>query len=79
MNLPDTLTVIMLNTQRTYIAIVHENEHIPYGRRTIHVELTTEQIEKLRPKCVGSNGGKVVLEEVGEVFLETLRGEVGDV
>lgn len=65
------LTVIMLDTARTQSAIAHENEWVPYGRRTVHVELTPEQCDQLKPRNLTPHK-KVdpILETVGEVFLE---------
>lgn len=64
------LTVIMLNTQRTCITITCDNEWVPYGRRTVQIELTPEQLETLKPRHVGQNQGKDVYEEIGQVWLE---------
>lgn len=64
------LTVVMVNTWRTQIAIVHENSFLPYTRRTVQIELTQEQVAALAPQKLGVNCGKDVHEEMGEVWLE---------
>lgn len=65
-----TLTVVMLDTLRTTIAVVHENEHMPYGRRTVQIELTPEQAAKLTPRELGSMNGTKVYETIGPLWLE---------
>lgn len=64
------LTAIMLNTFRTRIALEYENEAIPFGRRTVHIELTPDQIEQLKPQHVGVERGKDVYEEFGGCWIE---------
>ncbi len=64
------LTVILVNTWRTHMAIVHENSYLPYTRRTVQIDLTREQAQAILPRELGMNGGKVVREEIGEVWLE---------
>lgn len=64
------LTVIFADTLRTRMAIVHENEHLDYSRRTVHVELTAEQVAQLQPRVIGTEYGKSVTEEIDRVFLE---------
>lgn len=64
------LTVILVNTWRTQMAIVHENSYMPYTRRTVQIELTPEQVAAIAPQKIGVNCGKDVHEEMGEVWLE---------
>jgi len=64
------LNVVMIDTFRTYIAVAYENDHLPYGRRLVQIELTPEQVEKLRPRELGSAQGKPFFEEIGQVWLE---------
>lgn len=78
------LTVIMANTWTTYGAIVFENEWRPYGRRTVQIELTPEQVEAINPREVGWNEGKPVYEIILQSWLEddaaghaALEGEDG--
>lgn len=76
---PQMLTVIILNTTETYLRLVHENEYVPYGRRTVHIPLTPEQMEMLRLKYTGRHDGSDRHEVIGEVWLERTRGsEAGD-
>lgn len=71
MSKPKTLLhVVMLDTHRTRISIIHENEHIPYRRRLVTIELTDDQATKLLPQKVGSECGKPVFEEIGQVWIE---------
>lgn len=64
------LTVVMIDTWRTRLAIVHENEYITYRRRTVQIELTPEQQKLLAPRKLGVDCGKDVHEEMGESWLE---------
>jgi len=64
------LTVVMVNIQRTRIAIVHENSYMPYTYRTVQVELTEEQMSAIRPRKTGFERGEDVWEERGNVWLE---------
>lgn len=64
------LTVVIVNTWRTYMAITHENSFLPYARRTVQIELTPEQVAAIAPRKLGEDCGKDVFEETGEVWLE---------
>jgi ACT domain-containing protein len=71
---PKVLTVIMADTQRTYISIVHENEHKPYGRRTVQIELTDEQRRQLEPRYTGNiSPGAEQYEEVLYCWFEPVK------
>ena len=67
---PDTLTVVLADTQGTYLAAVHENEHRPYQRRTVQIRLGDEQRNALRPRHTGMNGARHTHEEYLETWLE---------
>lgn len=75
--IPDTLTVVFANTYRNEIAVIHENQSIPWTFRTVQIRLTNEQREQLRPKCLGSSAGKSRHEELYNSWLE--RVEVTEV
>lgn len=64
------LTVELLDTFRTRMGVIHENDHIPYGRRLVSVELLESQINRLKPKVVGIEGTREVYEELGSVWIE---------
>lgn len=64
------LQVTMLDRLRTEVAIVHENQHVPYGRRQVTIELTPEQAAQLAPHSLGWSGGSERFEEIGEVWIE---------
>ena len=38
-----TLSVIIEDRYRTYVGMVHEQQVVPYGRRTVQIQLTPEQ------------------------------------
>jgi hypothetical protein len=67
---PDTLTVVLANTHRTSVAIIHEGESMPYPRRTVQVHLTAEQQRLLAPQYTGHAGGVKMYEEVVGTWLE---------
>ena len=67
---PKQLRVQMLDTHRTYLAVVHEGESLPYRRRLVTIELTEAQRRDLAPQYVGELKGKPVVEEIGQVWLE---------
>ena len=69
-NVPDTLTVVLADTHATYMAIVHENEHRPFQRRTVQIRLTNEQRRELRPRHTGMNRGQATHEEHLTAWLE---------
>lgn len=62
--------VVMLDTHRTRMAVIHENEHIPYRRRLVEVYLTPEQEELLEGRKVGIEAGEPVFEEIGPMWIE---------
>ena len=74
MRTPNTLTVVLADTHRTTVAIVHENEHIPYRRRTVHVKLTPEQLAQIEPRSTGWMSGEERFEEVVTCWLEADDG-----
>lgn len=67
------LTVVLADTHRTRMAIVHENESIPYQRRTVQIELTPEQMAAIAPRKVGFENGCDVYEEMYSSWLEPRR------
>lgn len=64
------LTIVMEDRWRTECAIVHENEHVPYGRRTVHIELTPEQLKQIEPRYLGNRGLTKIYEHHGQCWLE---------
>lgn len=56
--------------QGTYLAVVHENEHRPYKRRTVQVRLTDEQRRALQPQHTGIITGTPTHEEFLTAWLE---------
>ena len=69
------LTVVLANTYDTMIAISYENEHRPYKKRAVQIELTPEQEALIRPRVLGNNGGVEFREEVLECWLEPPKEE----
>ena len=70
MNPPSKLTVIFADQWRTYLAIVHENQGMPYSYRSVQITLTPEQQELLAPRIVGQKGASDVHETIYQCFLE---------
>jgi hypothetical protein len=64
------LTVIIADTWSTTMRLQHENECIPYRRRTVHLDLTPEQCSALDLRIVGRTGIKDVYEEILQCWLE---------
>lgn len=64
------LSVLILDRWRTTVAIIHENSYVPYGRRVVQIELTPDQIEKIKLRSVGVDRGKDCFEEYGDVWIE---------
>lgn len=64
------LHFILADTYRTYLATAFDNEHVPYRKRIVTIELTPEQMEAIKPRKVGVDQGKDVYEEVLDVILE---------
>ena len=72
-----TLTVIFRDTNRTRLAVIHENDWVPFQKRTVQIELTPEQEEALKPRHVGVHCGQDVFEERGECWIEPPPGGEG--
>lgn len=68
---PKVLTVVMANTYRTEVSIVHENDHHPYIRRTVQIELTEEQRAQLEPQLLAPERH----EEILDCWLEPVESE----
>lgn len=64
------VTVILVNTLRTRVAVVHENDHLPFSRRTVQIELTPDQEAAIAGRVVGTWQGEDVFEEIGGCWLE---------
>lgn len=69
---PRVLTVVLADTQRTRDSIVYEEEHLPYRRRTVQIELAPEQRAKIELRKVGSNGVEPIYEEIAGCWLEPI-------
>ena len=77
-NAPKTLTVVFADTHRTMIAITYENDHMPYRRRTVQIELTPQQRAALEPRVLGYDRNEVVREELMTCWLEPDDEEESD-
>lgn len=67
------LRVVMLDTWRTEMAITHEGQAMPYGRRLVTIELTPEQRAALAPRRLGVRCGDDVFEERGDAWIELVE------
>ena len=67
---PRTLTVVLADTFVSEIAREFEGEHRPYERRSVQIELTPEQREKLKRRKVGVRGGETMREVIIDCWLE---------
>lgn len=64
------VTFILADTHVTWVSLYHENEHRPFRKRTVTIELTPEQVSQLAPRNVGVRDGEAQFEEILECFLE---------
>ena len=64
------ITFIGADTLRTYIAAIHENEQVPYKRRSVTIELTNEQLAQLEIRTLGHANGTDWKEEIISCFVE---------
>ena len=64
------LHVTLLDTLRTAVALKHESQQIPYGRRLVQIQLTPEQCALLEPRHTGRLSGEEYYEEYELVWLE---------
>ena len=69
------LTVIVEDQYRTYVGLVHEEQIVPYGRRTVQIQLTPEQNALLECRELGKASGTTVREVIRECWLETEDGD----
>ena len=77
-NVPEVLTVVLADTQVTQTAIIFENEHRPYQRRTVQIELTPDQRRQLEPRHTGRVNGTDTFEEVHQAWLEPAEEPLSD-
>jgi len=68
------ITFILADTTTTYVALVHENQHRPYSKRSVSIELTPEQELLIRPRKTGHINGKVQHEIILDCFVEAEDG-----
>ena len=76
--MPSVLTVVLADTHGTQTAIIYENEHRPYQRRTVQIELTPEQRRQLEPRHTGRVKGTETFEEVHQAWLEPAEEPLDD-
>lgn len=64
------LTFIIADTNKHTIIMQHENYDDGLDRRTVHLELTDEQVKALGLKDTGVFNGKPTKEEIINVFVD---------
>ena len=64
------ITFVIANTFRTMLAAQHENQSYPYKKRTVTIDLTTEQLRQLKLNYLGNNQGVNVYEEYLDCYIE---------
>jgi len=67
---PIKLHFVLADTLATYLSLIYENEHRPYRKRVVTIELTPEQMEAIAPRSVGWCDGTERYEELLDVILE---------
>ena len=69
-NAPKVLTVILADTHVTMSAIVNEQEWVPYGRRTVQIELTPEQRKAIERRHTGYDRVREMYEVIVGCWFE---------
>ena len=69
------LAVEYVDTFRSEMAVVHLNDHIAFGRRVQIIKLTDEQLEQLKPRCLGTSKNVEQFEQIGRVWLQEVDDE----
>jgi hypothetical protein len=64
------LTVIFSNDTLNFESMMASNESSPLGKRTVQIELTAEQIEKLKPRATFKVDGRQVYEKLFDCWIE---------
>ena len=67
------ITFVLADTYSSYMRLVHENKSVPYSKRIVQIELTPEQMEKIKPKFIGKKGKEEIFEEILECWLEPVE------
>lgn len=62
----------------TQVSVIHMNEHTPFRKRTVTIDLTPEQMERIAPRFVGQHNGHDVYEVVHDCHIEWDPPEVPD-
>jgi len=74
------LTFIIADTWGPILHAQYTGQTIPIRKRTVTIDLTSEQVNKLNLQKTGTNKGKDVFEEVEDVIVEkgTTNNSVGE-
>lgn len=64
------ITVVILDTWQTISAINCLGEALPFGKRSVQIELTPEQKKQLELREVGESGVNKVYEQYGSCWIE---------
>ena len=65
------ITFILANNHAARMDVIHANFSSTPPKRSVTIDLTPEQIEKIGIKKIGTNYGKDVYEEIHDVFVES--------
>ncbi len=65
------LTFIVANCHAARMDVIHGGFSRPPTKRSVSIELTTEQVQKIGLKMTGYDSGEETTEEILEVFVET--------
>ncbi len=65
------LRVVMENRWESRLVLQHENQSVPYTKRLVTLTLTPEQEEAIRPRRIGTEGGREVFEDIREAWIES--------
>ena len=64
------ITFIIADTWETEARLRYENEHVPYKKRTVTINLTDEQLKQIQCEKVGKESDVDKLEEIIDCFIE---------
>lgn len=64
------ITFVFADIWETEMRLKHENEFVPYKKRTVSINLTEEQLKQIQCQRVGRDGNEDKYEEIIDCFIE---------
>ena len=69
------ITFIMADTWGTEARLRCDNEHVPYKKRTVTINLTDEQLRQIKCRKVGKESDVDKFEEIIDCFIENEKSD----